>query len=233
MAIPYPGRLAGFLQTLARILAYRFEHNKARLALSSLSLLEQAVVDQRLKTVKGLSVFSCAARLAGRTRTPRIDAPADGFGRIQRAASGEDAQAGKQAPLGRRQQVIAPVDGGAQRLLAGRQAAQTGVKKFQVVLQPGKHRLGRENVDACGRQFDRQRQAIQASAQLSHGRSVLISDLKIRLDRLSADTEQRYGLRPQQFCGRGSSFRLSAVGQRQRRHRVPRARRSPAAGRGW
>jgi hypothetical protein len=68
---------------------------------------------------------------------------ADGLGGRQRAAAGEHSQPGQQPLLGRIQQVVAPVQGGPQRLLAGRQVTGPPGQQLQAVLQPCLEVLGR------------------------------------------------------------------------------------------
>ena len=84
-------------QPLAAVLAERLEHDEARLAVVGHALHEQAVVDERGDAVEDVD----AQVLAG---------VADGLGRLERAAAGEDRQAAKELLLGRCQQVVAPLD---------------------------------------------------------------------------------------------------------------------------
>ena len=64
------------------------------------------------------------------------------------------------------EQVVAPVDRRAQRLLAGRQVARPGAEEVEALLEPGEQRLGREQLRASGRELDRERQAVEADADL-------------------------------------------------------------------
>ncbi len=118
--------------------------------------------------------------LLGQRRQPGDDAQAsvvgrraDRLGRLQVEAADEDAQPREQPPLGWSQQVIAPGQRRPQRLLAGRQIAPTGRQHRQSLREPGQQ-LGRgEQIDAGGRQLDRQRQAVQPGADTGDRRDVV------------------------------------------------------------
>ena len=90
---------------------------------------------------------------------------------------------------------------------------------------------GGRQLDARRRQLDRQRQAVQAAADRGDGRGVVASvEREVGLDRPGALDEEAHG--------RGTRERLGVraprrVGQRQRRHREARARRTGAAPPGW
>ena len=62
---------------------------------------------------------------------------ADGFRALERAAAGEDREAAKERLLGRRQQVVAPLDRPAQRLLAFRQVARAAGQQLERPLDAG------------------------------------------------------------------------------------------------
>ena len=81
-------------------------------------------------------------------------------------------QAGGRAPARRiAQQVVAPGDGVAHRLLARGWVAPAAGQQWQALLAGGpSKRRGGSSLDARGRQLDRQRQAVQPAADLGHGR---------------------------------------------------------------
>ena len=85
--------LPGVLQTLERVSPDRLEHPEALAGVA-----DEALHDERLQGVE---------IRAG-----------DPLRRLEGAAAGEDGQAGEEALLSARQQVVAPLDRGAQRLLA-------------------------------------------------------------------------------------------------------------------
>ena len=110
--------LAVLEQPLPAVLAERLEHDEARLAVLGRPLHEQAVVHERGDAVQDVD----AQVLAG---------IADGLRGLERAASGEHRQAAKELLLGRRQQVVAPLDRLAQRLLAFRQVARPAGQQLE------------------------------------------------------------------------------------------------------
>ena len=67
------------------------------------------------------------------------------------------------------QQVVAPVDQRAQRLLARQRGAAAAGQQPEAVVQPRGDLLRRKHLDARGRQLDRQRDAVQPVADLRDG----------------------------------------------------------------
>ena len=67
------------------------------------------------------------------------------------------------------EQLVAPLDGGAQRLLAQRRVARAAAQQFKPPAQPVEQRFGREEPQPRRRQLNRQRQTIQPATDL--GRS--------------------------------------------------------------
>ena len=160
--------LAGLVQPFARVLADRLEHPVALVREA-----EQALLDERLQRVE-------------------VGA-ADLLGRLERAAAGEDGEARGRALLLLGEQVVAPVDRRPQRLLArvGVAAALEEVEPLREALEDLPRR---ERLRARGGELDRERQVVEARAELG--------DLVARLEP-GALAEERDGL------GRG-----------ERRHRV-------------
>ena len=66
----------------------------------------------------------------------------DSRGRLQREAADKDGQPAEEDLLLRGEQVVAPGDGVAHRLLAGRQVAPAAGQQRQPLLQPGQQRPG-------------------------------------------------------------------------------------------
>ena len=100
------------------------------------------------------------------------------LGRIQRAAPGKHRQVRKQAFLIGIEQVVAPIDGTAQRLLAYGQIPRAASQQLQTGFQPRQHRLGGQDLDAGRGQLDGERQAIETDTDLGHRRRIVIIDLK-------------------------------------------------------
>jgi hypothetical protein len=130
-----------------------------------------------------------------------------GFGSLQRKPADKHSQAAKQALLVFAQQVVAPVDRAANGLLAGRQVARAAGEERQRVCQAGQQRLGREQLDACRGQLDRQRQAVQPLADLGDRWRVCVRQREIRFGRpraarATAAPARPYGVAPLAVCSR-------------------------------
>ena len=107
------------------------------------------------------------SRLLSTQRGDRVDVgAADRLGRLERAAAGEHGEAREQVLLGRREQVVAPRDRRAQRPLPlGRRPRAAG-EQGQPLLEPFEQGRRREHLHARGSQLDRERQAVEAPADL-------------------------------------------------------------------
>ena len=106
LAVPEPRRalLAGLGDALAGELAHRLEHVKARLA-AHFGAHEQVLFHERSQAIENVEPS------VGHHRS----------GRVLGEAAGEDAEAAEEDPLLGTQQVEAPLEGGAQRLVSLRQ----------------------------------------------------------------------------------------------------------------
>jgi len=92
--------------------------------------------------------------------------PHDSFGGLQRKAAGKHGNAPEQFALLRRQQVVAPVDQRAQRLLAGRPFDRRRQKAKAIGQAIGDVLNGQRAAPVPG-QLDRERNAIQAMADVN------------------------------------------------------------------
>ena len=124
-------------------------------------------VDRRQHAGIGGRRFEAARRLAGDTRLP---ATTDRLGGFERAPAGEDRQPSEQHLLRLAEQVDAPGDGAAQRLVAQRLIARAAGQQRQAAVHAHEHGFGRQQSDASGRQLDAQWQAVESMADLGHGR---------------------------------------------------------------
>ncbi len=142
-------------EPLCRELADRLEHPVAVAGAA-----EQALVDQR---------------------RDRVDVgAADLLGGLERAAAGEDGQPGEDVLLARRQQVMAPGDRRAQRALPLRRRARAPREQRQPLFESLEQDGRRESLHTSSGEFDRERQAIEAPADLG--------DLAVR-DKVGADSQ--------------------------------------------
>ncbi len=149
---------------------------------------------------------------------------AHGLGGLQREAAREDRQPAEQDALRLGQQVVTPVDGGAQRLVPRDGRAAAGGQQREAVVQAGGDLLHRKHLHAGGGQFDRQRDAVQALADLHHVRRVLLGEGKAGVGIGGALSNSRM------LSILRSSFERQCIprpGQRQRRHLPDRLAEQP------
>ena len=137
--------------------------------------------------------------------------------RLDRAAAGKDGQAAEDGLLLRREEIVAPGDRIAHRLLAGREGAGAARQERQPLLQPLQQRLRREDLDPRGGQLDGQRQPVEPGADLGHGGRVGSGHGEVRLDRLRPLDEQAHRLVLAQALDRRQ---VGRIGQRERCQRV-------------
>ena len=135
--------LAACRKPLTGVLPDRLEHPEALCRVA-----EEALVDQRLQRVEVH--------------------PGDRVGRLHRAAAAEDGQSGEQPLLVGLEQFVAPLDGGAQRLLA-RIGVPPALEQVEPPRQPLEDLLGRQHARARRRQLQGEREVVQAAAKLDDG----------------------------------------------------------------
>ncbi|HEY5150516.1 MAG TPA: hypothetical protein VIJ23_11970, partial [Mycobacterium sp.] len=83
-----------------------------------------------------------------------------------------------------------PVDGGAQRLLAAYRRAGAAGQQPEAVVQAVQNFGWRQSPGACGCQFDRERDAVEAAADLGDCACVVVGHREIGADMASAVREQ-------------------------------------------
>jgi hypothetical protein len=110
-------------------------------------------------------------------------------------------------------QLVAPIDGGAQRLLACGRVARARAQRTERGVQAFGYLGGGQQRAASGGQLDRQRQPIDAAADLCDGSGVLTPQAKARVVASRALAEQRDGVNVGQRIRR---CRRPGLGQRQR-----------------
>ena len=94
---------------------------------------------------------------------------AHGLGRLERPAPGEDREPRQSLLLVLLEQVVAPGDRRPQRLLPFGCVPGPAGEEREPLLQPSEQGIGRQDLDARRRQLDRERQAVEAAADLGHG----------------------------------------------------------------
>ena len=130
----------------------------------------------------------------------------DGRGGLERGPTGENREAGEEPLLVGIEQVIAPGDGVAHRLLARGEIARPALEDVQPAVEPSQQRIWREQTDARGGKLDGQRQAVQPRTDLDHGRGIVGRDLEAGLDRLRAIDEEANRICTPDLVDRGGCF---------------------------
>ena len=179
-------RLARGFEPLARVLADRLQHPEpVALAVR----LHERLLDQRLQLVED--------GLAG-VGADRLDVG-------KRAPSGEDGHAPEQALLRLREERVAPVDRGAQRLLPLGNVARSGREHLEGVIETLQQRLRRQEPQPGGGELESKRQSVQAPADRRDGFAVLRRQLERAPGRLRAlDEERDRRIRDERVGGVGS-----------------------------
>jgi hypothetical protein len=80
------------------------------------------------------------------------------------------------------QELVAPIDGCAKRLLPLGQVTWTAPQQRESISEADPQRLRREETQARGREFDRQWQAVESAADLDHGHRVVVGEPEIGID---------------------------------------------------
>ena len=146
-------------QTFGRELADRLQHQVTRSS-RRWQLAEQALIHQFLQAIQH--------------RPASIGLRTDGLDDIQGHAAPEHRTGGQQTPGLLAEQVVAPLDGGAQSLLTAGQVTAPAGQQPQRMLQPPADRLRRQQLDPRRGQLDRQRQPVKPAHDLGDRGGVLL-----------------------------------------------------------
>ena len=193
--------LAALLRLLDGELADRLEHREPRLALHSLGLANEALLGQRRQPVEGVAALAAAHALD----------------LVEPCTADEHREAGEELAVVLLQHVVAPRDRAAQGLLPSWKVACARRQQPEPIAQPAEHRLGSQDPDPSRGELDRQRQAVQADADLGDRRRILVRDLESGPHRPSTLDEQRDRLVLGELRQRR---KVGRVRQAERRNRV-------------
>src|SRR4029079_17031989 len=108
----------------------------------------------------------------------------------ERCSTPEHGQSGQEPALVFREQVVAPVEGLVEGLLPGRQVVGPAGEEAQSLGQPVEDVLRAEDTDARGGELDRQRQAVDAPAELAYRLEIVLRDREIGLQRTGTLLEE-------------------------------------------
>ena len=198
MAPPRGRLLAAVHEPFQGELADRLEHGEAWFDAVRRDPLHQALVDQGRDRVQCRRSLTRAHRLRGHQAEP----------------AGEDRQPPEEGLLGGGQQVVAPGDPGAHGPQPFRDVLRAVGEQGEAAAEPGQQRLRRQHGHPGGRQLDRQRQAVQAPADLHHRGRVLVGQHDGRAHRRGSLDEEPDGLVLDQ---RRCRHRPGGIRERQRR----------------
>ncbi len=162
--------------------------------------------------------MSTSAARRSRTSAWAIATPAAHlFCRLQREATGEDGEACEDGLLLRIEEIEAPIDQRAQRLLAREVGAGSARQEPEAIGEPLGDRLDGERAHARGREFESERDAVEPPTDFDECRRVLEGQGESRLHRLDAVDEQAHCFIPEQ---RIDGRRFARLGNGQGRHRI-------------
>ena len=173
-------RVTAAREHLGGVLADRLEHREARF----LALLVEA--DEALVHELAQPVDDLAADLAGRA--------ADGLGHVQLEPAAEHRQPIEQVARAVVEQVVAPGDRAAERLLSLRQVPRPARQRGEVVVEARVDLVRRQQLDPGRRELDRQRHPVEARGDPGDRRRVRVRDREPRLDRGRPRDEQAHRL---------------------------------------
>ena len=161
-------------------LADGLEHLEAGFVAVDLGATQETLLNQRRQSLKGID--------------SQLSRAADRLDRVQRPSAGEDGEPAQQPLLRRLQQLVAPVDRAAQRLLTGGQIPRTAAQEREPASEPSQDRLRTEDACPCGSELDRQWQAVQAGHDLGDRRHGFVGDREVRAHRHRPLDEQLHRL---------------------------------------
>ena len=159
-------------------LADRLEHRHAGLPAGDVDETDEALLGQRRQPGEDIEDDVVGSFGMGGNRFDCLD-----------LGIGEDGQQLEQALLCWVEQVIAPVHRGPQGLLSLGQVARPAAQQCQPVLESIAEHLRGEQPHVRRGELDRQGQPIEPSADLGHGRGVLVGQLEVGADDLARSTK--------------------------------------------
>ena len=142
----------------------------------------------------------------------------DLFRRRQREAAGEHSQPAQQDPFRGAEQLMAPIERRVQSLMARQRRSPAAGQDAEPFVEPGGERGEAERKDVRRGQFQRQRDAVEPSADRHHRRRVRIVEPERGIGRADAFDEQLDRRRGQRIGGAAGRL-VRPFGRRQRQRR--------------
>ena len=122
--------------------------------------------------------------------------PADRLACVEIEAAREDAEPAEEHPLRLSEQVVAPVDGCPEGLLAGQRCPASSREDPKAILESGEQVFGGEHLDPRRGELDRQRHAIEPATDVADHLGVVVGQDEARSLGLGAVAEQLDRLEP-------------------------------------
>jgi len=126
-------------------------------------------------------------------RRADLGARRDGARRSQRESVGEDRKAPEYRPLGPGEELVAPFEGRAQRLVPRHRRLSPAGEQLKTIVEVHGEATQAQGVDPRCRKLDGERQSIQPATDVSDERSVVIGELELARERRFALDEQLHG----------------------------------------
>src|SRR5262249_24187860 len=137
-----------------------------------------------------------------------IDLTEDRLDVVERRAAREGREAIEELLLLGAQEVVAPLDGRAQRLLPRREIALAADEQLEQALQPREERSQREHAKPRRRELDRERRAAEAIADPCQRRRVVAVERERCIEVVDAIEEEPHRLAAREIAGRRTGARL-------------------------
>ena len=173
--------LSGLREPLERVLADRLQHAHARDRWPSSSTASRLCLASDSTSVEQVDGDNPARILVG----------ADRLDGVEGGAAAKDAESGKKRLLRRFEEVVAPVDRGAERLLPCGEIARSAGEEGQARLQPCQELRGRQEPGARGGQLDGQRQPIQTAGRWRRRRRCSRAECEVGPHQLARSAKRR------------------------------------------
>ncbi len=188
MGVAHGDELAGCLELIERVLTNRLEHAKPGLGAIGLIADHQALRHERVQPVQ------------------RVGGVGDRLGSLERPPAAEDRHTAKQGRGRRIKELVAPLDGGAQRLLALGSVPRPAGQQAQAMVEAQADRLRGEHAQPRRRELDRQGEPVEGRADFGDRIDVVGGQPEVGVDALSAFDEQPHGVTGAPRQGVGPRF---------------------------
>ncbi len=159
------------VEPLGRILPDRLEHYQARLAARHIGLSDEALLEERRERFHHVDVATHLLVCRGRDRLHRRE-----------VRVGKDREDLEQALLPGIEELVAPFDRRPQRLLPLGQVAGRAPEQLEPASEPITQRFRREQPQAGRSELDRERQAVEPTADVADRGRVVVVELKVGTD---------------------------------------------------